>query len=193
MFGVATSLGLGAKQIAGGVSYLTSIPNSLTTQLVIIAIVTVLFMLSAQTGLDKGIKYLSNTNIIFAFALMIIVLFAGPTNFIMNYFTSTVGSYIQELPSMSFRLSPLDEGGNQWIQSWTIFYWAWWITWSPFVGTFIARVSRGRTIREFVIGVLLVPTIIGALWFSVFGGIGIHMELFGDAHIFEKLKIWEQK
>ncbi|MGQ0437810.1 BCCT family transporter, partial [Bacillus sp. B-TM1] len=117
-------------------------------------------LLFAQTGLDKGIKYLSNTNIIFAFALMIIVLFAGPTNFIMNYFTSTVGSYIQELPSMSFRLSPLDEGGNQWIQSWTIFYWAWWIAWSPFVGTFIARVSRGRTIREFVIGVLLVPTII---------------------------------
>lgn len=163
VFGVATSLGLGAKQIAGGVSYLTSIPNSLTTQLVIIAIVTVLFMLSAQTGLDKGIKYLSNTNIILAFALMIIVLFAGPTNFIMNYFTSTIGAYIQELPSMSFRLSPLDEGGNQWIQSWTIFYWAWWIAWSPFVGTFIARVSRGRTIREFVIGVLLVPTVIGAL------------------------------
>ncbi len=188
VFGVATSLGLGAKQIAGGVSYLTSIPNSLTTQLVIIAIVTVLFMLSAQTGLDKGIKYLSNTNIIFAFALMIIVLFAGPTNFIMNYFTSTIGSYIQELPSMSFRLSPLDEGGNQWIQSWTIFYWAWWIAWSPFVGTFIARVSRGRTIREFVIGVLLVPTVIGALWFSVFGGTGIHMELFGDAHIFDKVK-----
>ncbi len=188
VFGVATSLGLGAKQIAGGVSYLTSIPNSLTTQLVIIAIVTVLFMLSAQTGLDKGIKYLSNTNIIFAFALMIIVLFAGPTNFIMNYFTSTIGSYIQELPSMSFRLSPLDEGGNQWIQSWTIFYWAWWIAWSPFVGTFIARVSRGRTIREFVIGVLLVPTVIGALWFSVFGGTGIYMELFGDAHIFDKVK-----
>ena len=95
----------------------------------------------------------------------------------MNYFTSTIGSYIQELPSMSFRLSPLDEGGNQWIQSWTIFYWAWWIAWSPFVGTFIARVSRGRTIVEFVIGVLLVPTVIGALWFSVFGGTGIHMEL----------------
>ncbi|MFP3513535.1 BCCT family transporter, partial [Peribacillus sp. SIMBA_075] len=90
-------------------------------------IVTVLYMLSAQTGLDKGIKYLSNANIILAFALMIIVLFAGPTNFIMNYFTSTIGSYIQELPSMSFRLSPLNEGGNQWIQSWTIFYWAWWI------------------------------------------------------------------
>ncbi len=115
-------------------------------------------MLSAQTGLDKGIKYLSNMNIILAFALMIILLFAGPTNFIMNYFTSTIGStYIQELPSMSLRLSPLDEGGNQWIQSWTIFYWAWWIAWSPFVGIFIARVSRGRTIREFVIGVLLVP------------------------------------
>ncbi|WP_305926869.1 glycine betaine transporter OpuD [Bacillus mycoides] len=188
VFGVATSLGLGAKQIAGGVSYLTSIPNSLPTQLVIIGIVTVLYMLSAQTGLDKGIKYLSNANIILAFALMIIVLFAGPTNFIMNYFTSTIGSYIQELPSMSFRLSPLNEGGNQWIQSWTIFYWAWWIAWSPFVGTFIARVSRGRTIREFVVGVLLVPTVIGALWFSVFGGTGIHMELFDGANIYGQIK-----
>lgn len=145
-------------------------------------------MLSAQTGLDKGIKYLSNANIILAFALMGIVLFAGPTNFIMNYFTSTIGSYIQELPSMSFRLSPLDKGGNQWIQSWTIFYWAWWIAWSPFVGTFIARVSKGRTIREFVIGVLLVPTLIGALWFSVFGGTGIHMELFEGANIYGQIK-----
>ncbi|MGH0854598.1 glycine betaine transporter OpuD, partial [Bacillus cytotoxicus] len=150
--------------------------------------VTILFMLSAQTGLDKGIKYLSNTNIILAFALMVILLFAGPTNFIMNYFTSTIGAYIQELPSMSFRLSPLDKSGNQWIQSWTIFYWAWWIAWSPFVGTFIARVSRGRTIREFVIGVLLVPTLIGALWFSVFGGTGIHMELFDHANIYEQIK-----
>ncbi|MDM5157305.1 BCCT family transporter [Bacillus sp. DX1.1] len=188
VFGVATSLGLGAQQIAGGISYLTAIPNSLTTQLIIIAIVTVLYMLSAQTGLDKGIKYLSNANIILAFALMGILLFAGPTNFIMNYFTSTIGSYIQELPSMSFRLSPLNEGGNQWIQSWTIFYWAWWIAWSPFVGTFIARVSKGRTIREFVIGVLLVPTLIGALWFSVFGGTGIHMELFEGANIYGQIK-----
>ncbi|AWC34585.1 glycine betaine transporter OpuD [Bacillus cytotoxicus] len=188
VFGVATSLGLGAQQIAGGIGYLTPIPNSLTTQLVIIGAVTILFMLSAQTGLDKGIKYLSNTNIILAFALMVILLFAGPTNFIMNYFTSTIGAYIQELPSMSFRLSPLDKSGNQWIQSWTIFYWAWWIAWSPFVGTFIARVSRGRTIREFVIGVLLVPTLIGALWFSVFGGTGIYMELFDHANIYEQIK-----
>lgn len=188
VFGVATSLGLGAQQIAGGISYLTSIPNSFAIQLTIIVIVTILYMLSAQTGLDRGIKYLSNTNIILAFALMIFVLFAGPTNFIMNYFTSTIGSYLQELPSMSFRLSPLNEDGNQWIQSWTIFYWAWWIAWSPFVGAFIARVSRGRTIREFIIGVLLVPTLIGALWFSVFGGTGIHMELFEGKHVYEQIQ-----
>ncbi|WP_170925711.1 BCCT family transporter, partial [Bacillus sp. S1-R1J2-FB] len=120
--------------------------------------------------------------------LMIILLFPGPTNFIMQSFTATIGDYIQELPSMSFRLSPLAKGGNPWIQSWTIFYWAWWIAWSPFVGTFIARVSRGRTIREFVIGVLLVPTVIGALWFAGFGGTGLHMGLFGDAQIFENVK-----
>ncbi|WP_369901787.1 BCCT family transporter [Bacillus manliponensis] len=188
VFGIATSLGLGAKQISGGISYLTDIPNSLATQLVIIAVVTVLYLISSQTGLDKGIKYLSNANIMLAFAIMLILLFAGPTNFIMNYFTSTIGSYLQNLPSMSFRLSPLDEAGNEWIQSWTIFYWAWWIAWSPFVGTFIARVSRGRTIREFVIGVLLVPTIIGALWFSVFGGTGIHMDLFQGTNLYEQIQ-----
>lgn len=188
VFGIATSLGLGAKQISGGISYLTDIPNSLATQLVIIAVVTVLYLISSQTGLDKGIKYLSNANIMLAFAIMFILLFAGPTNFIMNYFTSTIGSYLQNLPSMSFRLSPLDESGNEWIQSWTIFYWAWWIAWSPFVGTFIARVSKGRTIREFVIGVLLVPTIIGALWFSVFGGTGIHMELFQGTNLYEQIQ-----
>lgn len=188
VFGVATSLGFGAKQIAGGISYLTDIPNSLATQLVIIAFVTVLYIISSQTGLDKGIKYLSNTNIMLAFALMFILLFAGPTTFILDTFTSTIGTYLQNLPSMSFRMSPLDEGGNDWIQSWTIFYWAWWIAWSPFVGMFIARVSKGRTIREFVIGVLLVPTIVGALWFSVFGGTGIHMELFQGTDLYGQIQ-----
>lgn len=189
VFGVATSLGLGAKQIAGGISYLNpAVSNTFTTQLIIIAVVTVLYMISAQTGLNKGIKYLSNTNVILAFFLLMILLFAGPTNFLMNYFTSTIGTYIQNLPTMSFRLSPMDEVGNAWIQSWTIFYWAWWIAWSPFVGTFIARVSRGRTIREFIIGVLLVPTIIGALWFSVFGGTAIHMELFEGINLYQQIQ-----
>ncbi|MFE8703706.1 BCCT family transporter [Cytobacillus sp. FJAT-54145] len=178
VFGVATSLGLGAIQISGGLSYLfEGINNTIGTQLIIIAIVTVLYMLSAQTGLNKGIKYLSNLNIILAISLLLFLLFVGPTNFIMDLFTTTIGAYLQNLPSMSFRLSPFDQELT-WFQDWTIFYWAWWIAWAPFVGTFIARISKGRTIREFVIGVLAVPTIFGALWFSVFGGTGIYLEFF---------------
>jgi glycine betaine transporter len=183
VFGVATSLGLGAIQISGGLSYqFNGISNNFTTQMIIIIVVTVLFMISAQTGLDKGIKYLSNLNILLAFLLLLFLLFVGPSNFIMDLFTTTIGSYLQNLPSMSFRLSPFDQDIT-WFQDWTIFYWAWWIAWAPFVGTFIARISRGRTIREFVIGVLAVPTIFGGLWFSVFGGTGIYLEFFEGKNI----------
>lgn len=176
VFGVATSLGIGATQIGGGVSYLfKGIENNFITQLIIIFVVTILFMISAQSGLNKGIKYLSNINVILAVSLMLFLLFTGPTNFIMQFFTTTLGSYIQNLPSMSFKMNPLDQG-NTWVQDWTIFYWAWWIAWAPFVGTFIARISRGRTIREFTIGVLAVPTLFGALWFSVFGGSALFLE-----------------
>ncbi|WP_085524507.1 glycine betaine uptake BCCT transporter [Tuberibacillus sp. Marseille-P3662] len=188
VFGVATSLGLGAVQINGGISYLNdAIPNSIGTQLIIIAAVTVLFMLSAASGLGRGIKWLSNTNIVIALLLMLFLLFLGPTNFLMNLFTSTLGGYIENLPSMSLRLSPFSDENSSWIQSWTIFYWAWWIAWAPFVGTFIARVSRGRTIREFIIGVLAVPTVFCALWFAIFGGSGIHMEMFKDANIWQAM------
>jgi glycine betaine transporter len=176
IFGVATSLGLGAQQISGGLGFLfEGLDKSFTLQLIIIVIVTVLFLLSAMTGLNKGIKILSNVNIVLAILLMLFVLFLGPTNFIMELFTTTLGSYIQNLPSMSFRMTPFDTNST-WVQGWTIFYWAWWIAWAPFVGTFIARVSKGRTVREFVLGVLLVPTIFGALWFSVFGGSAISLE-----------------
>ncbi|MFC0523973.1 BCCT family transporter [Pontibacillus salicampi] len=182
IFGVATSLGFGAKQIAGGVSYLfEGLEDTFTLQIIIILIVTFLYMLSAQTGLNKGIKYLSNTNIVLAILLMLFLLFAGPTNFIMDLFTTTFGSYLQNLPSMSFKLSPFEQ--NSWTQDWTIFYWAWWIAWAPFVGTFIARVSKGRTVREFILGVLLVPTIFGALWFSVFGGTAMNLEFFDGANL----------
>lgn len=186
IFGVATSLGLGAIQISGGLSHLSpSIPNSFATQLVVIIVVTVLFMLSARTGLNKGIKILSDTNVMLAVLLMFFLLFAGPTNFIMDVFTTTIGSYIQNLPSMSLRLSPFEQ--SEWPHAWTIFYWAWWIAWAPFVGSFIARVSRGRTVREFMIGVLLVPTIFSALWFSVFGGSALYLEMFEGADIMETM------
>lgn len=176
IFGVATSLGFGAKQISGGFSYrFDELNDTIGLQLIIIFVVTILFLTSSMTGLNKGIKYLSNTNIILAILLMMFVLFAGPTNFIMKFFTTSLGSYLQNLPSMSFRTAPFTED-NTWVEDWTIFYWAWWIAWAPFVGMFIARVSRGRTVREFLLGVLIVPTLFGALWFSVFGGSAIQVE-----------------
>ncbi|SFL36423.1 glycine betaine transporter [Gracilibacillus orientalis] len=185
VFGVATSLGLGAQQIGSGLEFISdNISNTINTQLIIIAAVTVLYMLSALTGLNKGIKILSTTNIIVAILLMLFLLFTGPTNFIMNFFTTTLGSYISNLPEMSFRMAPFNEENAHWLEDWTIFYWAWWIAWAPFVGMFIARVSRGRTVREFVVGVLLVPTIFGALWFSVFGGSAIHLEMNQNIDIF---------
>ncbi|WP_209123695.1 BCCT family transporter [Alkalihalobacillus sp. BA299] len=183
IFGVATSLGFGTMQISGGASKLIpGVSNNLVTQLIIIVIITILYMLSAQTGLNKGIRILSKTNIYLAIGLLLFLLFVGPTTFIMGVFTQTLGSYLQNLAGMSFRIDPFNPETN-WVQGWTIFYWAWWIAWAPFVGTFIARVSKGRTIREFVIGVLAVPTIFGALWFSVFGGTAISLDLHSDIGI----------
>ncbi len=181
VFGVATSLGFGAMQISGGLSYLVGIPNTIVTQLILILVVTVLFMVSAQTGLQRGIKYLSNTNMVLALVLLVFLFSLGPTKLLMNVFTSIFGSYVQQLPRMSFQLGPFE--GGAWIQDWTLFYWAWWIAWAPFVGTFIARISKGRTVREFALGVLLVPTVFCAFWFSVFGGTAIWLEMFQDVAV----------
>lgn len=180
-FGVATSLGLGTLQINGGLNYVLGIPITIPVQLIIILIVTVLYMISATTGLNRGIRYLSNLNLGLAAGLLIFVLFTGPTSFIIDAFTTTIGGYLGNLIPMSFRLTPFSGGG--WIGAWTLFYWAWWIAWAPFVGTFIARVSKGRTIKEFVLGVLFVPTLLGTLWFSVFGGAAIFFEMFEERGI----------
>lgn len=174
-FGVATSLGLGALQINGGLNHLFGISINPTIQVAIIGIVTVFFLISATTGLDRGIRILSNTNLLIAVLLLVFVLIVGPTSFILDIFTTTMGGYLQNLINMSLRLTPFTQG--TWVGSWTLFYWAWWIAWGPFVGTFIARVSKGRTIKEFVLGVLLVPSLFGFIWFSVFGGTGLHLEL----------------
>lgn len=174
--GVATTLGFGAAQINGGLSYLWGIPNNFVVQLIIVAIVTVLFLISAWSGLGKGIKILSNTNMVLAIALLILMFIIGPTILILNMFTDTIGGYIQNIFQMSFRIAPLNEEHRAWINDWTIFYWAWWISWSPFVGIFIARVSRGRTIREFVIGVLLLPALVSFFWFAVFGSSAIEVQ-----------------
>ncbi|MBC2158902.1 BCCT family transporter [Listeria booriae] len=167
--GVATTLGFGATQINGGLSFLFDIPVDFKVQIIIIAIVTVLFLTSAMSGLGRGMKWLSNTNMVLAVLLMIIVIIVGPTLLTLNMMTDATGAYMQNFVGMSFRTDPVNAAGREWINNWTIFYWAWFISWSPFVGIFIARVSKGRRIREFLAGVILLPTVLSIVWFSVFG------------------------
>src|SRR5699024_10452537 len=143
------------------------IPNTLTTDLIVIMIVTGLFILSATTGINRGIRYLSCANIVLAVALMLFVFILGSSVQMIESFTTTMCNYLQNLPSMTFNMYAFT-GDSEFLDAWTLFYWAWWIGWSPFVGTFIARVSRGRTIREFVIGVTAVPVLFSAIWFSIF-------------------------
>ncbi|EZH65228.1 hypothetical protein DH09_16415 [Bacillaceae bacterium JMAK1] len=175
--GIVTSLGFGAVQMNGGISYLFDLPINFWIQTIIIVIVTVLFLTSAMTGLNKGIRILSNFNMILALILLIFIATFGSTMFSLNLFTNTLGTYLQTLPELSFRIAPGSPDAREWINDWTIFYWAWWIAWSPYVGTFIARVSRGRTLREFTIAVLIVPSIVGFIWFSFVGGTAMSLEL----------------
>ena len=171
VIGVATTLGFGAIQINGGLSYLTdnAIPNSMEVRTVIIVVTTALFVLSALSGLGKGIKILSNLNMILAIALLAIAIAVGPTVKIFDNMTESVGLYMQNFFEMSFRTAAFNGDERAWIDTWTVFYWAWWISWSPFVGLFIARISKGRSIREFITVVLLIPTVLSFIWFSVFG------------------------
>lgn len=173
IFGVATSLGLGTMQIGSGLTYLFGIPSSNTINIMIIVIITALFILSAISGISRGIKILSNVNLALALGLLVFMFFLGPTSFILNLITNTVGEYLQSFLSMSLNTDPVKQTG--WIGSWTIFYWAWWIAWAPFVGGFIARISKGRTIREFVMGVLLAPVVLSFIWMGVFGGTALHL------------------
>ena len=171
--GVAVSLGLGAMQIAGGLNYLFDIPNNIVTQGIIILIVTILFLTSAWSGLSRGIQYLSNANIGLAGIILLFIFIVGPTVLILNMLTSSTGEYLNTLLFNMFDTAPLDPQKNEWMKSWTFFQLAWWISWSPFVGIFIARVSKGRSIREFVSGVLLAPVLVSLVWFAAFGVLGI--------------------
>ncbi|MFB4211916.1 BCCT family transporter [Shouchella sp. JSM 1781072] len=181
--GIATTLGFGAAQMNGGISFLTEFPNSFGLQLVIIIVITVLFLISASTGLDKGIRILSSMNMVLVMLMLLFFMIFGASLYSLNLFTNTLGQYIQSLPELSFNIAPNSSEHREWINAWTLFYWAWWMAWSPYVGTFIARVSRGRTLREFVIGVLLVPPIVGFVWFSFLGGTAISIESQGLAAI----------
>lgn len=183
LFGISTSLGLGVMQIGSGLETLFDIPNTVSTQLIIVVVVTALAIWSSNTGINKGIKWLSQINIGVAGMLMVVVFIFGPTLFILNAFTHSTGTYLQNLLYMSFGIDAAGEGTEGWYGAWTIFYWAFWIAWAPFVGSFIARVSRGRTIRSFMVGVLLVPTGVSMVWFSVFGGAALFKQHFEGVDI----------
>ena len=170
IFGLATSLGLGAKQATGGLHSVFGIDNGLTTQLLLIAVITGIAIISVMRGLNRGVKVLSNFNILVALLLLVFVIIAGPTLLAISAIGENLSHYLTYFIPLSDWVSREDEA---WYKSWTVFYWAWWISWSPFVGVFIARISRGRTVREFVTAVLLLPTLVSAIWMSVFGGIAL--------------------
>ena len=179
LFGVATSLGFGVVQLAAGLTDVGLVGEAgIGVILVLTAGITLLALLSVVSGLDVGIKWLSNGNLVLAGILMVAVLVLGPTLFILRESVQNLGVYLSRLVELSFRTLPFrGEPGETWLGAWTTYYWGWWISWSPFVGIFIARISRGRTVREFVLGVLLVPTLLTFIWFSVLGGTAIHHEL----------------
>ncbi|WP_245413187.1 BCCT family transporter [Arthrobacter celericrescens] len=182
LFGTAASLGLGTLQIGSGITS-NGWAGEIGTPIlvVIVAILTFCFVASAVSGISRGIQWLSNINMVLAVILALIVFVAGPTLFILNLIPSAVGDYIRDLATMSSRTEAVgDEALRAWMSGWTIFYWAWWISWTPFVGLFIARISRGRTIRQFVTGVLLVPSVVSIIWFGIFGGTAFHIQQEAD-------------
>ncbi|GAA1773429.1 BCCT family transporter [Nocardioides hankookensis] len=180
LFGSAASLGLGALQIGTGLTIVTSIGTVGNAVLIaIIAVLTVAFILSAVSGVARGIQWLSNINMVLALALALFIFIGGPTVFMLNLVPTSLGSYFADLPMMSARTAAEGDDVNAWLESWTIFYWAWWVSWTPFVGMFIARISRGRTIRQFVTGVLLVPSVVSLVWFCIFGGAAIKLQQTG--------------
>lgn len=175
LFGIATSLGLGVAQINSGLTYLTGLPNTPWVQVALIALIMAAATASVLTGLDKGVRRLSELNLVLAVSLMLFVLTVGPTGFLLKALVQNVGLYLDHFFVRTLNLYAYEPRG--WMANWTLFYWAWWIAWSPFVGMFIARISRGRTVREFVIGVLLVPTAFTFLWMTVFGNTAISLDM----------------
>ena len=175
LFGSAASLGLGALQIGAGIEFNGWVDSAGANLLVIIIVVlTICFILSAVSGISRGVEMLSNVNMVLALVLAVFVFLVGPTLFILDLLPTALGTYVDQLARMASRsdasgLEPM----KAWLSTWTVFYWAWWISWTPFVGMFIARISRGRTIRQFVTGVLLVPSLVSLVWFAIFGGAAI--------------------
>jgi glycine betaine transporter len=184
LFGTTTSLGLGALQVNNGLGRLFGIPVNSVSQVLIIAAVTSIFTLSAVTGVSKGIKYLSQGSAVLAGALFVFVLIAGPTVFVANLYIESMGMWATDFFRMSLQGTAF--GDLQWMQWWTYFMMAWWVSWGAFVGVFLARISKGRTIRGFILGVLVVPSIVFFTWFAVFGGTAIHVDMFQGGTIAEQ-------
>ena len=173
VFGVATSLGLGASQVNAGFGYLFGIDVSVTNQIIIMCAIVGLAVISVATGLDKGIKILSETNMVLAVILLLLIFVLGPTVFLLQAYLQNIGDYIADIVHNTFNLFAYKK--TDWIGGWTIFYWGWWLAWAPFVGLFIARISRGRTIREFIVGVMLIPTVFTLFWMTIFGNSAIDL------------------
>jgi choline/glycine/proline betaine transport protein len=175
LFGLATSLGMGVQQVSAGLAHLVNLPDTITSQVILITVITLAATGSVVAGLSGGVKKLSQLNMIIGGVFLLFMLIVGPSLFIFNSFIQNIGSYVQNF----FELSSWTESYQQsdWQSDWTVFYWAWWVSWSPFVGMFIARISRGRTLKEFVLGVLIVPTLITFFWLSTFGGSAMFLEL----------------
>ncbi len=178
LFGVATSLGLGVLQIGAGLDSAGIVEPSTTLSVILILVITCFVLFSVLSGVAKGMKWLSNANLMLAAVILVVVLSVGPTQFLLREFVQSIGNYLQGFIGAALNVSAFSGAdGEAWQATWTTFYWGWWISWAPFVGVFIARISRGRTVRQFVTGVILVPTIITALWFAVLGGTALKMEL----------------
>ncbi|MFD1341806.1 BCCT family transporter [Litorisediminicola beolgyonensis] len=186
LFGLATSLGFGAQQAVAGLEFVYGVPNDVTSQVVLIIIITLVALVSVLRGLDGGVKVLSEINMGVAALLLLFVLIAGPTVIILTDFGKGLMTYVADLVPLS---TPFGRDDDSYRQGWTAFYWAWWISWSPFVGMFIARVSRGRTVREFVICVLIIPSLVCVLWMAVFGGAAIEQVLSGDGGLVKQYVI----
>jgi choline/glycine/proline betaine transport protein len=182
VFGVATSLGLGVSQMATGLNVLMGVDPGVTTQIILIIVISIVATLSAVSGVGKGIRIISEWNIWLSIVLLAYFLFGGPAKWLMAFFVTTFGDYLWNVIPMGFRTFN-GEGDAAWQGGWTIFYWGWWISWAPFVGMFIARISRGRTIREFMVGVMFVPTTIAFFWLCIFGGNAMYLELNADGGV----------
>ncbi|MDH3680206.1 MAG: BCCT family transporter [Acidimicrobiia bacterium] len=181
LFGLASSLGFGVKQVSAGMDFLFGTPDNTGFQVVLIAVITLAATASVVAGLDGGVKRLSQLNLNLGAVFLAFVLIVGPTVFILGTFIESTGAYVQTLPSLAFWTESLS--GGTWQNGWTVFYWGWWISWAPFVGMFIARVSKGRTIREFVVGVVLIPSLLSFLWMSTFGGAALKTQIDGTRDV----------